>query len=274
MRKRKNKQPLWQAVTVVLSVLLPLLMWVVLLFFCTNIQYCGFGMFGWLGAAMTGVGAALLCMELLFEKGEKDKEVPEDGRKRRVRLGLICLTAGVPLTVLAALVLLHPDTEQVISYNMGSFHWINLIMLCVPAYCYARFRICVNDSLRERRISKTRIKKLQKSFFEKWMYTSLHRECDLGRAYRFNMAFIVLLTLTAAEVALLGWVRSMLPVTCMLMIALSVMSAAAVAAEIFRGGGKIFSFDSLFRFVLLAALALIVRGQFEMAERITSGRII
>lgn len=221
-------------------------------------------------AALIGVGLGRLCMELPFV-GLNTGDDGEDSAKRALRFGLICLGAGIPLVTIAAAVLRRPDIESVISYNMGTFHWMNQIALMMPAGSYLYFRFGVTERLRQRRISKSRIKKLSSGLGDKWLYTALHRECGLGPDYGINLAMLPVLSLTAAEVFLLGWVRALLPVTCALMIAACAVGAVCVVREILADGGKFFRFNSIFRFIMLASLGITAWGQFDMAGKIISG---
>ncbi len=269
MRKDKKKWE-WAGVLLVpAAALLPLIIWAVVLFTSENIMYCGFGFFGWAGAALIGVGLGRLCMELPFV-GLKAED-GEDSAGRALRFGLICLGAGVPLVTLAAAVMRSPDIESVISYNMGTFHSANQIFLMMPAGAYLYFRFGVTERLRQRRISKSRIKKLSSGLGNKWLYTALQRECGLGPDYGINLAMLPVLSLTAAEVFLLGWVRALLPVTCGLMIAACAIGAVCVVREILADGGKIFRFMTIFRFIMLFSLGVAAWGQIDMAGKIVSG---
>jgi len=259
---RKIPRDSLRAILFIAAAVLPVILWCIAFLLSPNLWQCGFGTHGWVGSLLIGLGLASLLLE-------NDDEAAS---KRRVRFGLICLAAGVVLTAISAVILYHPSTERLISYNMSIYYSINQFFSLVIAYEYFHFRVLVDDILRQRHISKNRIKKLKAGLLNKMTYRALHRECGLGWMYGYNLAALAVLAVTLAEVWLLGWIRGLLPVTCALMIASAVMGGAHLVIEILHKGGTGVIGARIQRILLLIFSLATVYGEIKMASDIIAGR--
>ncbi len=92
------------------------------------------------------------------------------------------------------------------------------------------FRVGVTDWLRNRHVSKTRIRKLKKGKRNYWWYETLHREIGLGAIYEINKVFTILYMSTVLLILSAGAVR-LLAVLAALLYALS--SVLLVAMSVF-----------------------------------------
>ena len=101
--------------------------------------------------------------------------------------------------------------------NENISYWlISLVFFMVTLLGYVWFRGHVFSWLRAgKRLSKTRIKKLQKGKKNYWWYESIHQEVGMGAMYWLNKIFTILFALTFL---LTGWIRVMSIPICVLSI--------------------------------------------------------
>ena len=111
--------------------------------------------------------------------------------------------------------------------NENISYWlISLVFFMVTLLGYVWFRGHVFSWLRAgKRLSKTRIKKLQKGKKNYWWYEALHKEVNLGFIYHLNKAFTVLFVLTFALTLLTGLKKEMTLLLCPLHILFYTVSA-------------------------------------------------
>ena len=104
--------------------------------------------------------------------------------------------------------------------------WSFLLYLCI---IYAFIRMAIKKMLRQKRISKTMIRKSLKGYKNFWWYEKLHAEHNLGIVYRINKVYVTIMAISIALQCLLGWWNVCLPIiavgVCLSCLCISVLGA-------------------------------------------------
>ena len=93
---------------------------------------------------------------------------------------------------------------------MGGFYFITLLFLTLPAIFYLWFRLSVDSWLRkEKRVSKSKLKKLKTGKRNYWWYEAVHAEVNMGILYLVNKLFTICWICAFGLTLLTGMIRVM-----------------------------------------------------------------
>ncbi len=198
--------------------LLPMAAWVILTTFVYPVPNSALLLVGGAGALLTGAGILALTTRGFGRRFAGFFAVP-----------VLCLGAAV--TALIALILYSPEVYRQFDEDMISRYVINLIAIIFLCISYGLFRGGVQNFLRNKGLSKSRIKKLKKGGLRcYWWYTDVQEETKMGIAYPLNIVFTVVFFLSVLINIFFGWMREFIPVTGGLMV---VSCALAVLMTLF-----------------------------------------
>ena len=151
-----------------------------------------------------------------------------------------CLLVGGILAAIGLAIIYNPDIYALFDERMTSYFFFSLIFAAVPPIYYAIFRFTLEEWLRSKRISHTKIKKLKKGKKNYWWYEALHKQYNLGLIYYVNKWFTVLYVAHLALLFGFGWFRFASPViailyaiVCLLAAGMSLFSSAQNNVEEF-----------------------------------------
>jgi|GEM_PF-1661123 len=158
------------------------------------------------------------------------------GKRYHGCLSVPILILGGVVTALSTLILYSPEIYRQFDEDMLSRYAINLIMMMCLFISYGIFRGGVQNFLRNKGMSKSRIKKLKKGGLRSyWWYTDVQEEMKMGVAYPLNILFTVVFFVTVLMNILFGWMRAFIPVTGGLMAASGVLAVLMSLFVLIKG---------------------------------------
>ncbi len=209
----------------IILLLLPPALWLAVTLFIFPTENSGLLIVGGAGAFLIGVGLLNLTMRCF-------------GKFQYLGcLTVLCLAVGGMLTALTSLILYTPEIYARFDESMISGYVLSIIAIMWYAIAYGLvFRSGVQNYLRSRGVSKSRIKKLKKGGLRNyWWYADLHEELGLGAAYWMNILFTVLFFAASMMTVFFGWLRNFRPVTGGLLFAAGVMCIVLMCWTLARG---------------------------------------
>jgi len=203
--------------------LLPVAAWVVLTAFVYPTPNSALLLVGGAGALLIGAGILALTTRGFGRRFAGFFAVP-----------VLCLGAAV--TALSALILYSPEVYRQFDEDMISRYIINLIAIIFLCINYGMFRGGVQSYLRNKGMSKSRIKKLKKGGLRcYWWYTDVQEETKMGIAYPVNILFTVVFFVTVLMNIFFGWMRAFTPVTGGLMVTSCVLAVLMAIFVLIKG---------------------------------------
>ena len=122
-------------------------------------------------------------------------------------LTMLSFTVGAAMVAASLLPLFDVEFSALFDKRMVSFYFLYLLLLCLPPLYYALFRGAADIWLRQKRISKTMIRKLKKGKANFWWYQALHEKYGLGAIYFINRVFTVLYPTALLLHLIFGWIK-------------------------------------------------------------------
>ncbi len=213
----------------VILFLLPMAAWVVLTMFVYPAPNSALLLVGGAGALLMGAGILALTTRGF-------------GRRYFGCVAVPVLFLGAVVTALSALILYSPEIYRQFDEGMLSRYVINLIVTAFLIIGYGLFRGGVQRFLRNKGLSKSRIKKLKKGGLRcYWWYTDVQEDTKMGIAYPLNILFTVVFFVSVPVNLFFGWMRAFIPVTGGFMTASCVLAVLMSIFVLVRGRGKGFA---------------------------------
>lgn len=228
----------------IILTLLPLAVWLALTLWVFPAERSGLLIVGGAGAFLIGVGLLNLTMRCF-------------GKFQHLGcLTVLCLAAGGMLTALASLILYIPEINARFDESMLPGYAVSILAILWYSTSYGLiFRGGVQNYLRRRGVSKSRIKKLKKGGLRNyWWYTDLHEEVGLGAAYGLNILYTVLFFSASMMNIFFGWLRVFRPVTGGLLCAAGALCVVMMLWVLARGrkeGRGVITWFGVFSWTLL-----------------------
>ena len=177
-------------------------------------DFSGFGILAVLAALTVSVGLANIVFSLAFQyHGQK--------------FSIITLSVGGSALAFSFFMIKNP---QLYDPAVSIFCFASLIMMGLPAISYFLFRGSVEIWIkRKKRLRKSRYRNLLKGKKNYWWYEALHKEVNLGFIYHLNKIFTALFALTFELTLLLGLIKEMSLLLCIIHVSLYTLSAIMMA---------------------------------------------
>ena len=178
-------------------------------------DFSGFGILALLAALSVSVGLANIFFTLAFQY---------HGRK----FSIITLSVGGSALAFSFFMIKNP---QLYDPAVSIFCFVSLIMMGLPAIFYfSLFRDSVEMwTKRKKCMRKSKYRNLLKGKKNYWWYEALHKKVNLGFIYHLNKIFTALFALTFALTLLLGLIKEMSLLLCIIHVSLYTLSAIMMA---------------------------------------------
>lgn len=138
-------------------------------------------------------------------------------------LTAVCLGGGGLIVGLSVFMIEHPELYD---GKVSLYYFISLFMMLIPPMYYLMFRVNYLDYLSKKlKIRERSLRKRMKGMKNFWWYQRLHEEYNIGFIYHLNRAFILSYVIAFAVTLLLGFVRALIPIICVLNILLYILTA-------------------------------------------------
>ena len=216
MKKHKLKQSFFESCSVffrVLLLFLPMTLYIIFTLFLYPVPNSGFLVLGAAGTFFLGFGLALLS---------------SFGVKKLTCGSVVSIAvsvAGIVCVVISLFVLYNPFIYSLFDEVYVTFYFFAWLILVVAGIWYAFFRHSIVESLRDKGISRTSIKKHWKGAKNYWFYDALHAQFNLGLSYYLNCIFVIIYPITIGLHLFLGWHQMIGHLIAVLLAVICIMSS-------------------------------------------------
>ncbi|MBR5427013.1 MAG: hypothetical protein IK118_01585 [Clostridia bacterium] len=143
---------------------------------------------------------------------------------------VLCFGIGGAMVAVSELLMFNESLKKLYDEEMVSYYFFGLMFLCLPLFCYLRFRW----TLESRIVAKYKIRKrvfrdLKKGKKNYLWYQAVNEEYSLGALYPLNKAFTIVYLPAVFLGVLFGWVRIVSLPLCFCVVSSYVLSVAMTA---------------------------------------------
>lgn len=199
-KKKKKENPKYGLIGFVkfLSFIIPLVLYLLIILLICPSPNSGFIFMGVIGCFIFGLGLVNVAGLL------------DDGYLGHL-LTFIPILIGSLLLGISSLIIYTPSIYSKIDEHQVSFYFLSLAVLLVSIIYYVFFRGAVSNYLREKGLSKTKIKELTKGTRNFWWYEKINETYKVNWVFHLNKAYTIVYIATLLLHLFLGWWSMLIP---------------------------------------------------------------